>query len=254
MLGQRRKRERLAAQPFPDGWVRMIERNVPHFQRLTEPDRRELHGHIHVFLAEKRFEGCGGLAVTDEIRLTIAAHACILLLHRQTDYYPLLVTVLVYPHAFLVQRYQAGPGGHTVEAYQTLAGESWRQGSLVLAWDEVLHGAFDPTDGHNVVLHEFAHQLDEEDGSANGAPPLPSRAMYGPWARILGHDYAELVASTQKGQEGLLDPYGAISPAEFFAVATEFFFEAPNRLKARHPALYEELRLYYRQDPASPAP
>ena len=248
-----RRRQEIAAQPFPRSWATIIDRNVPYYRRLSPADRLELQRHIRVFLAEKRFEGCGGLTITDEIRVTVAAYACILLLHRETDYYPLLVTVLVYPHTFTVQRYQQGPGGQLIESEQSLAGESWRHGSVVLAWDEVRHGAFDLHDGHNVVLHEFAHQLDEEDGSANGAPPLPRRSMYGPWARILGHDYAELVTSAEQGRPSLLDPYGATNPAEFFSVATEFFFEASDRLKAGHPQLYEELRLYYQQDPASQA-
>ena len=164
--------------------------------------------------------------------------------------YPLLVTILVYPHTFEVTRYVAGPGGLPVETNQMLAGESWRHGNVVLAWDEVAHSAFDLHDGRNVVLHEFAHQLDEEDGSANGAPPL-QRSQYTAWARILGREYAELARDAEEGRSSLLDTYGATNPAEFFAVATEFFFGAADLLKARHPELYEELKLYYQQDPAS---
>lgn len=246
-----KRRQRLMAQPFPAGWSGIIQRNVPFYHRLPPEDQQELQGHIQVFLVEKRFEGCGGLAITDEIRVTIAAYACILLLHRSTDYYPLLVTILVYPHTFVVSQYQAGPAGQVLESSETLVGESWRHGNVVLAWDEVQHSAFDLHDGHNVVLHEFAHQLDEEDGTANGAPVLPQRAMYGAWARILGEDYAELVQETEEGHPSTLDQYGATNPAEFFAVATEAFFETPVKLRAQHPRLYSELRLYYQQDPAS---
>ena len=239
------------AQPFPADWVGIIERNVPFYGHLSPADQCELLGHIQVFLAEKRFEGCGGLVITDEIRVTIAAYACVLLLHRDTDYYPLLVTILVYPHTFVVSGYEAGPGGQVIEAPRTLAGESWRHGNVVLAWDEVHHNAFDLHDGHNVVFHEFAHQLDEEDGSANGAPILPRRAMYSAWARILGKDYAELVHDAEEGRSSFLDQYGATNPAEFFAVATEAFFETPDKLQAHHPQLYEELKLFYQQDPAA---
>jgi hypothetical protein len=130
-------------------------------------------------------------------------------------------------------------------------GESWGHGNVVLAWDEVKHSAFDLHDGHNVVFHEFAHQLDEEDGSSNGAPILPQRAMYGAWARILGQDYAQLVSDAEEGRDSFLDQYGATNPAEFFAVATEAFFESPVKLRTRHPQLYKELMLYYQQDPAS---
>lgn len=246
-----RRRQRLAAMPFPAEWAGILGRNVPFYGRLSPEDQRELQGHIQIFLAEKRFEGCGGLTITDEIRVTIAAHACLLLLHRETDYYPLLVTLLVYPHTFVVSRYQRGPAGQVIEAIQTLAGESWRHGNVVLAWDDVQRSAFDLHDGHNVVFHEFAHQLDEEDGSANGAPILPRRSMYRAWARILGSDYADLVRDAEQGCPSALDQYGAINPAEFFAVATETFFETPVSLRARHPQLYAELMLYYQQDPAS---
>lgn len=246
---KRRRRQRLAARPFPQEWLEIVERNVPRYRRLPPADQRELQGHIQVFLDEKRFEGCGGVTITDEIRVTIAASACLLLLHRATDYYPLLVTILVYPHTFEVTRYLAGPGGLPVEMSQSLAGESWRHGNVVLAWDAVAHSAFDLHDGHNVVLHEFAHQLDEEDGSANGAPLL-QRAQYTAWARILGREYAELAREAEEGLPSLLDTYGATHPAEFFAVATEFFFESAAQLKERHPELYEELRAYYQQDPA----
>ncbi|MEI7879700.1 MAG: M90 family metallopeptidase [bacterium] len=245
-----RRRQRLMAQPFPAEWASIIQGNVPFYSRLSPEDQRELQGHIQVFLSEKRFEGCGDLAITDEIRVTIAAYACVLLLHRTTDYYPLLVTILVYPHTFVVSRYQAGPAGQVLETDETLVGESWRHGNVVLAWDSVQHNAFDLHDGHNVVFHEFAHQLDEEDGTANGAPVLPQRGMYGAWARILGADYAELVRETEEGRPSVLDQYGATNPAEFFAVATEAFFETPVKLHASHPLLYAELKLYYQQDPA----
>ena len=246
-----RRRQQLKDKSFPADWVGIIQRTVPFYARLPVHDQRELQGHIQVFLAEKRFEGCGGLTITDEIRVTIAAYACVLLLHRETDYYPLLVTILVYPHPFVVSRYQAGPAGQVIEADQELAGESWRHGNVVLAWDQVQHSAFDLHGGHNVVLHEFAHQLDEEDGSANGAPVLPRRSMYGAWARILGADYAELVREAEEGRFSVLDQYGATNPAEFFAVATEAFFETPAKLRTQHPQLYAELMLYYQQDPAA---
>ena len=245
-----RRRQRIREQPFPAEWSDIIRHNAPFYPRLSDADQRELMGHIQVFLDEKRFEGCGGLTITDEIRVTIAAYACVLLLHRETDYYPLLVTILVYPHTFVVSRYQEGPAGQVLEATETLSGESWRHGNVVLAWDEVQHSAFDLHDGHNVVIHEFAHQLDEEDGSANGAPVLPRRSMYGAWARILGADYAKLVKDAEEGGDSVLDQYGATNPAEFFAVATEAFFEAPVKLRSRHPQLYSELMLYYQQDPA----
>jgi Mlc titration factor MtfA (ptsG expression regulator) len=244
------RRQKLKAQPFPEAWAGILRQNAPFYQRLAPADQRELEGHIQVFLAEKKFEGCDGLRITDEIRVTIAAHACLLLLHQDTDYYPLLVSILVYPHHFVLPYYQRGPAGVVEEGHTDHLGLSWREGIVILAWDEVKHRACDIHDGRNVVFHEFAHQLDAEDGSSNGAPVLPRRSMYVAWARILGRDYAELVRDAEAGRPSFLDTYGATNPAEFFAVATEFFFEAPRQLRASHPELYDELKLYYRQDPA----
>ena len=247
---KRRRRERRRRQPLPSEWLAVIERNVPYYRRLTPDKRRELHGLIQVFLAEKQFMGCGGLEITDEMRVTIAAQACILLLGRETDFYPMLQSILVYPQAYVAQISQRQPDGTVVEGPQPRLGEAWRRGPVVLSWDDVLRAASDVHDGRNVVLHEFAHQLDNEAGAADGAPVLPQRSMYVAWARVLGHEYKALVEALEHQRQTVLDQYGATSPAEFFAVVTEAFFEKPVDLKARHPELYEQLRLFYRQDPA----
>ena len=236
--------------PFPASWLEIIRRNVPYAGFLSEEDRRELQGHIQVFLAEKSFEGCGGLQVTDEIRVTIAAQACLLLLHRETDYYPALRTVLVYPGAYVAPVTESVGHGVISEGVSVRLGESWQHGSVILSWDDVLHGATDIHDGHNVVLHEFAHQLDQEAGDAEGAPVLPKRSMYVAWARVLSAEYTQLQKDAELGRKTVIDKYGAVNPAEFFAVATECFFEKALQLKEKHPELYEELRLFYRQDPA----
>jgi MtfA peptidase len=246
---KRRRRERLRAAPFPPEWDGILRRNVPYYDRLDEADRKELHGHIHVFLAEKHFEGCGGLALTDEIRVTIAAQACLLLLHRDTDYYRRLVTVLVYPSAYTAKGVEPIGGGVMLEGEEARLGEAWTGGVVVLSWDDVRAGASDIHDGHNVVLHEFAHQLDQEDGAADGAPILDRRSQYVAWARVLGGEYERLRRASRAGKESVLDGYGATNPAEFFAVATECFFEKPAQLRRKHPELYEELKEYYRQDP-----
>src|SRR3954468_10041717 len=255
---KKQRRERLLQNPFPPEWEAILEKNVPIYGRLPEDDRTELQGLIQIFLAEKVFEGCNGLAITDEIRVTIAAQACLLLLHRDTDVYPKLITVLVYPNAFVSNMPQHSPQGIVTEGPQGRLGEVWTSGVVVLSWDDVKHGAADVRDGHNVVFHEFAHQLDQEDGSADGAPILPRRSMYSAWARVLGAEYAELREDAEKGRKSVLDDYGATNPAEFFAVATEAFFEKPVQLKKKHPELYEELKVYYEQDPvrdlAEPSP
>jgi Mlc titration factor MtfA (ptsG expression regulator) len=206
-----------------------------------------------VFLAEKTFEGCGGLELTREIKLTIAAQACLLLLHRETDLYPHVDAILVYPSAYVV-RARKHDGVVVVEEDEARLGESWQQGLVVLSWDHVLSGAAAPNDGQNVVLHEFAHQLDSESGAMNGTPELGTRARYSAWARVLGGEFAELSERLHRGRPSDIDPYGATNPAEFFAVLTEMFFEKPEALQRRHPVLYDELSAFYRQDPAHSQP
>lgn len=248
-LFKKRRRRVLRAQPLPPGWLEIIEQNVPLFQRLPASDQQELQGHVQVFLAEKHFEGCGGLEMTDEIRVTIAAQACLLLLHRETNYYPRLITILVYPHAYIASSLQHLGGGIMLEGESVRLGEAWKEGVVVLSWDDVRRGALDLHDGNNVVLHEFAHQLDQQDGVADGVPILERRSQYVSWARVLSADYERLRRDAQVGRSDVLDEYGATDPAEFFAVATECFFEKPGQLQCKHPALYEELKEYYRIDP-----
>jgi Mlc titration factor MtfA (ptsG expression regulator) len=245
-----RRRDRLRSQPFPESWQSILQRNVPDCQQLSPVEQQELRGLIQVFVAEKNFEGCGGLELTDEIKVTVAAYACILLLHLHHDYYPRLQSVLVYPDAYPASVVRWGPGNMIVEGHEVRAGESWRTGVVVISWNHVLHRPADPIGSRNVALHEFAHQLDEENGSADGAPILPRSSMYAAWARILGREYQNLSEGAAAGRPTLLDKYGATNPAEFFAVVTEYFFEQPKQLGKKHPELYEELRLYYGQDPA----
>ena len=244
------RRNRIARRQFPNQWLQIIERNVPFYNRLPAEDKIELQKHILIFIAEKRFEGCGGLEITDEIKIVIAAQACILLLHRKTDYYPGLSSILVYPHAFITHRPQFLPGGVVAEGPQILAGESWRQGSVILSWDDVKHGSADIRDGQNVVFHEFAHQIDSAGGKGDDSTVLKDTSSYIAWARVLQKDYQKLKQAAQRNHPTFLDKYGATDPAEFFAVATEFFFEKPEELKQIHPDLYNELKRFYQQDPA----
>jgi Mlc titration factor MtfA (ptsG expression regulator) len=251
LLGPKaRRRKRLREVPFPPEWRAVVERNVPYYGCLPDAQRRELEGLIQIFVAEKSFEGAGGLTMTDEIRVTIAAQACMLLLGRETDIYPGLQAIIVYPHAYIAHAVRRQNDGTVFEGRQVRLGESWMQGALVLSWDDVVRGAADFHDGHNVVFHEFAHQLDAESGGTEGAPVLANRSMYVAWARVLGAEYESLVESVRRHRPSFLDQYGATNPAEFFAVATEFFFEKSAALRRLHPELYEQLRLFYRQDPA----
>jgi MtfA peptidase len=239
--------------PIPAEWEAVIQQRVPYCLCLPPEKLDHLRSLIQVFLDEKEFEGCGGLQVTDEIRVTVAAYACILLLGGQSDMYPKLRTILVYPRAYVAPHSSLRPDGTVSEGIQGRSGESWSFGNIVLSWNDILRDSADIARGRNVVFHEFAHQLDFESGSAQGAPVLPRGAKYSDWARVLGEVYETLIDSLEMGEPSLLDKYGASSPAEFFAVATECFFLKPVELKLKHPQLYTQLQLYYRQDPAGSA-
>src|SRR6266478_755732 len=249
-LFKSRRRARLRAQPVPREWRTILERNLPVFTRLSAADQAELLGHTQVFLAEKHFEGAGGLELTDEIRVTIAAQACLLLLHRETDYYPQLITILVYPSGYTAYEARHLGGNIWEEGGQDRLGHTARRlGAMVLAWDSAKRGAADPSDGRNLVLHEFAHQLDFEDFQTDGAPALATRADYVAWARVMSKEFEALRAADEAGMATVLDTYGAKDPAEFFAVVTEAFFERPRALRAKHPELYDQLARFFRQDP-----
>jgi Mlc titration factor MtfA (ptsG expression regulator) len=245
---RKRRRDRLRSEPFPDGWEGILRKNVPLYAQLPEEDQKVLRGHVQVFLDEKRFEGCGGLVINDEIRVTIAAQACLLQLRGDPDYYPRLITILVYPSAYSAHERHPIGGGAVLEGEVERLGEAWSDGVIVLSWDGVRAGGDDFRDGHNLVLHEFAHQLDQQDGAADGTPILESRGQYARWAQVLGSEYGRLKRNAWLGRSGVLDEYGATDPAEFFAVATESFFERPTELRRKHPELYQELLNYYRID------
>jgi Mlc titration factor MtfA (ptsG expression regulator) len=252
-----RRHQAIRKRPFPKAWEETLERNVKHYGLLPPELREELKGHVQIFLAEKIFEGCGGLEVSQEMKVTVAGLACLLLLNRKTSHYKDLTAVLLYPKA-----YQA-PGGSVdgvtiSEAAQGRLGESWDRGTVVLSWNHVTSSAHNIKDGHNLVLHEFAHQLDQEDGRGDGVPIFEQESMYTTWAEVLSPEFEKLKKRAAKGKRSVMDEYGATNPAEFFAVATETFFEKPAQLKLKHPALYQELAEYYCLDPlewqqASPA-
>jgi Mlc titration factor MtfA (ptsG expression regulator) len=235
--------------PLPACWDAIIRQRVPYSSCLPPELQDRLRGLIQVFLDEKGYEGCGGVRITDEIRLTIAGHACILLLGGQSDMYPKLRTILVYPRAYTAPAIRREPDGTVTEGLQGRSGESWSFGSIVLSWQDALRDSADLMRGRNVIFHEFAHQLDFESGSGQGAPILPRGAKYSDWARIFSGEYESLIHSLELDRPSVLDKYGTLNPAEFFAVATEAFFLKPNDLAAKHPELYAQLKLYYRQDP-----
>lgn len=245
------RRRKVRTQPFPAAWRELLKLRVPYVRHMPADLQLQLKKHIQVFIAEKQFVGCAGLEINDEIRVTIAAQACLLLLNRRSDYFPELRHVLVYPDSFIVQRVSSDTAGVVHEQRQALSGESWTQSKVILSWQDVLQGAAATDDGRNVVIHEFAHQLDQENGQANGLPFLKHREWQRRWTAVFTREFALLQHQAQQQQPSLLDHYGATDPAEFFAVASEVFFEQPARLASEHPALYELLGRYYRINPLS---
>jgi hypothetical protein len=248
---KKRRRERLGREAFPAEWLRILEQRFPYYRLLSREEQTRLQLLIRCFLEQVKFEGCGGLTMTDEIRVTIAAQASILLLNRDEDVYPGLQSVLVYPTAYSVPSQHVDDVGVVHEGYDTHLGEAWERGAIILSWDDVRRDTAETSDGQNVTLHEFAHQLDQQDGSFDGAPLLDTQAHYRSWARILMKEYTALQRAVERGEMSLLDQFGATDPAEFFAVVTEAFFEKPKALKASHPQLYAELMKFYRQDPTA---
>ena len=243
------RRQRIRRQPFPSLWRDILRRRMPAFALLPADVQLRLKKLAQVLIAEKPFIGCAGLVISDEMRVLVSVQAALLLLRRGAGYFPQLRQVLIYPGAFVVQRSSPGVAGLVHDERRALAGESWQQGQVLLSWLDVLEGAADPHDGRNVVIHELAHQLDQETGGANGAPWLREPARRARWAQVLSQEFQHLQLRLAQGHAGLIEPYAATDAAEFFAVVSELFFEKPAELAALHPALYGELCGYYGVNP-----
>ncbi|NVJ68393.1 MAG: zinc-dependent peptidase [Gammaproteobacteria bacterium] len=243
------KRQSIASIPFPVEWRKILRKNLPFFYKMPADLQLQLKDKMQIFLAEKAFVGRQGQAINDEVRVTIAAQACLLLLNRNTDFYPFLKTIVVYPAAFITQHEQYDSSGIKTKDARVLLGESWTRGQVILSWRDSASGGADFEDGHNLVIHEFAHQLDGESGVTNGAPPLNKDQSYQEWSKVLSQEFQKLQNQARTGQDSFLDKYGATNPAEFFAVTSEVFFEKPKELKELHPALFSQLEQYYQIDP-----
>ena len=226
------------ARPLPEGWLDILRRHVPFFARLEPELRREFLDMLKAFVLEKEFIGAKGMEITDEVRVVIGAAAVRLVLHLDLSYYDRLTEIVVYPFDY------------THDGDSAIFGEAHTWGTVVLSWPTVLAGLENPRDGHDTALHEFAHVLDIADGSFDGAPRLRASGDYRPWAEILGAHYTRLMES-QKPERDVLRSYGATNPAEFFAVATEAFFEKSRQMKRDIPELYEQLLRFYGFDSAS---
>lgn len=244
-----RRRKQILAQPFPEAWLRILERNVVHYRYLTPDEQAKLRDDLRIFLAEKNWEGCGGLVLTDEIKVTIAAQAMLLVLGIEHNYFDRVLSILVYPRGYQAIE-EHGGHGVIIERPSARLGETLYRGPVILSWADVLTDGQHPDRGHNLVYHEFSHQLDMLDGVVDGTPPLGSREEYQRWQEVMTAEYRALIEASVEGRATLLDQYGTTNEAEFFAVATECFFDKPEAMRRRHPKLYELLRDYYKQDPA----
>jgi MtfA peptidase len=249
-----RRRKKIRALPFPSSWEEIVRRNVAHYCMLNAAERAHLRELIQVFIAEKNWESAGGLSLTDEIRVTISAQACLLLLGLPHDYYRNVESIIVYPSTVVPPPRQLGFFENTlapIELSRPIIGQAFLQGPVIIIWDAALRDGRHPESGHNVIYHEFAHKLDMLDGLADGTPPLRDRAEYADWITICTSEYLHLRHDAERGKESFLRAYGAVNEAEFFAVATEQFFDQPRSMIENAPDLYRVLKEYYRQDPAS---
>lgn len=261
---RRYKLNKLSQTPLPSDWIAILKSNVSLYSILPDALRNELHSHVQLFLADKEYIG-QEIEITDEIKLTIAGNACILLLqsHNESSQnksglnrsnkirrFPEFTSIIVYPDTYVAkQSNQDGLIEH--HEHSARAGESWVRGPIVLSWKDVERGTRHLRDGHNVVLHEFAHKLDEQNHVMDGLPVLKEKSQYAEWTSVFREEYQALKKRAQRGENKVLDEYGTVSPPEFFSVATESFFEKPKRMQKKLPELYEQLEKYYCVDPAS---
>jgi Mlc titration factor MtfA (ptsG expression regulator) len=255
LFGQRwwrlRRRLAVARGPFPAHWQGWLRSRTSIYERVPAQLRERLHQLIQIFVHEKTFVGCNGLVVSEEMRVVIAAYACLLVVNRhevpRSHFYDELFSILVYPSPFIVPHSQRDAHGIVTEGTRVLSGQAWDARRIILSWQDIEEGL---ATGHNVVLHEFAHYLDMEDETMDGAPGLGSEQEYRRWSEVFWREYEQMHHNLRAGNPTLLDPYAVSAPEEFFAVATEAFFETPRELEAQHAGVYEQLRRYYRVDPA----
>src|SRR5260221_8432764 len=247
---KQRRRKQILLQPSPPTWLVFLEKNLMHFRYLSPAEQAKLRDELRVFIAEKNWEGCAGLTITDEMQVTIAAHACLMALGLDFDPFERLQSILIYPVGYAVPE-ERWHEGWSIAGDSLRLGEAHYRGPVILSWKEVRRDSRHPGRGHNLVWHEFAHQIDMLDRSTNGTPPLASQEQRLRWHEVMTAEYERLVEDAERGHATLLDTYGASNEAEFFAVATECFFDCPQELRDEHPQLYALLCEYFRQDPAA---
>lgn len=225
------------------------EDKLPFLAHLTPAERRQLRVLALDFIRSKSWQGVQGLVLTLEMQLEIALQACLLILKRPPGEYDGWVEIVVYPGDFVIPREEMDEHGVVHEYDDTVLGEAWDGGPLLLSWQQVEYGDAIEDDGINVVIHEFAHKLDMATGEADGVPPLPDAAARRRWIAAFEPAYLDFCERVDRGEETAIDPYAATAPAEFFAVLSEVFFEQPALLKREYPAVYAELAIFYGQTP-----
>ncbi len=242
------RRKKLFKTPLPASRIAILQKYVMLYSKLPQALHEEFHGHINIFLDEKKFIGREGVEITDDIKVTVAGNACLLLLQGNQRRFSGFSSILIYPIAYTAHEVQHD-GLLTTKKLSKRAGESWVRGPIVLSWADIRHGSVNAEDGHNVVIHEFAHKLDEQSGHMNGLPMLRNKSQYKEWNKVLSEEFNALHERAKRAENKVLDEYGTVSPAEFFAVASESFFEKPMQMKKRLPALYKQLQTFYNIDP-----
>ena len=248
-----RRRRAIAEQPFPGAWHDILRHGVKQAQWLDEAETDRLRSWVAVFVAEKHFEGCGGLEITDEVRVTIAGQAGLVTLGFEGEWFDALKSVLVYPGDYIVPRSTPLEGGGELEWREARVGETWSGGSMVLSWPGVLDGGRVRDGPRSVVIHECAHLVDAIDGDIDGIPPLPAVGRQ-EWITGIAACRARFGEALDDGRSTAFDEYAAESDAEFFAVASECFFQDPHRLVRHDRTLYDLLSVAWRQDPRSRMP
>lgn len=250
-LEHQRIRYTLSHHPIPHEAWESLMREADIFSGLNAVERAHLRELTTLFLHRKSLSGVQGLTVSTEMALAVAAQACLLILKLGLNYYDGWVEVVIYPGAFRVARDSADATGLVWHQEQALSGESWSRGPVILSWDDVANDIDSPRTGHNVVVHEFAHKLDMLNGSANGLPPLHPDMARQQWTEAFSAAFDHLQQQLAHHHRPGINAYGATAPAEFFAVASEYFFTAPQTLQHQNMAVYDQLELFYRQAPAT---
>ena len=245
------KRKWLHYRSFPNNWLNILETRVPYYKQLPYELKLALRNHLVIFMDEKLFEGCSGLEMTEEKKVTISAYACVLLLGEPAGYYPDLQTILVYPDDYMAPVREEGEGGIISEGAEARKGESWSVGNIVLSWDDLRENIENRSSHRNLVFHEFAHQLDDHYGLTAGIGENGQIFRDDEWTRILAESFRTLQRKSRHGTPCTLDPYGSKHPAELFAVATEAFFLNPHKMQKEFPKLCDVLKSFYNLDPGS---